>query len=78
MGEPVPTAKKRSKPRRIGMVAYAVCGSHGKPWCHLSGPSSHPGQLAIFESARAAHKAHGGRIHEVKIYVERESFTYEN
>jgi hypothetical protein len=64
------TAKKRS--RRKVIDAYAACGSHGKPWAHYSGPSSYIGQLAVFETHRAAKKAHGGNIHRVKLYIEQE------
>lgn len=63
-------AKKRS--RRKVIDAYAACGSHGKPWCHYSGPSSYIGQLAIFETHDQANNAHGGRIHRVKIYIDAE------
>jgi hypothetical protein len=63
--------EKRRKPRRT-VDAYAACGSHGKPWCHMMGPRAKPGQLAVFETFNQAVNAHGGKIHRVKIYIDAE------
>lgn len=65
------SSETRRKPRKV-ITGYAACGSNGKPWCHMRGPSAPVGQLPIFETHRQALEAHGTAVHRVTIYIERE------